>query len=254
MIENWEEFQAEIENLSLPELETMIKELHNEIQKSSIRKNDRLEWCLTQRKYLINKDFKFTQENVKLIERVNRILTESSAKVLQRTGLLYRQMLQLKAQGDDFLDDFEVEGTVSVHFNTEESLLMLDEDENNGQSDYIDMSEALDDTKKLFELLTSFHFSYDEDADWQASDDELGIKDDTLKLNWNIEFLGATELSSIEYFCHASHVLFNLSDYSLSDIIRINDFWNQVKVTHQNWGETHDLGVGEKALKPWVDK
>ena len=57
---------------------------------------------------------------------------ESTAKVLQRTGLLYRQMLQFKMKGDEFLDDFDVEGTVAVEFRGEESVLMLDEDENNG--------------------------------------------------------------------------------------------------------------------------
>lgn len=237
MIENLEEFYENIEKLSLPELEAMINKLYKEFQRSHDYKNDRLNACLSQRKYLINKDFKFTPEAVKHIERVNRILTESTAKVLKRTGLLYRQILQLKAQGDDFLDDFEVEGTVSVHFNSEKSVLSLDEDENNGQSDYMAMSEVLDDTEKLFELLTSFHFSYTEDADWQASDEELEIKDLMLSSNWNIELLRAPELSAIEYFCYASHILFVDSNYSISDAIRINDVWNEVKVTHQNWGE-----------------
>jgi hypothetical protein len=237
MIENWKEFYAEIEKLSLPELEGRIKELHKEFQRSGARKDDRLNACLSYRQGLINKDFKFTQEAIKHIERVNRILTESTAKVLQRTGLLYRQMLQLKAQGDDFLDDFEVEGTLSVHFNNEESLLTLDEDENNGQSDYMAMAEILDDTQSVYEFLMPFSFSYTEGADWQASDEELGIIDRMLKSNWNIELLSEPALSHIEYFCYASHLLFVDSNYSLSDIIRINDFWNEVKVTHQNWGE-----------------
>ena len=129
MIENWEEFHSEIEKLSLPELETRIKELYKEFQRSRAYSDDRLNTCLSQRKYLINKNFKFTPEAVRHVERVNRILTESTARVLQRTGLLYRQMVQLKAQGDDFLDDFEVEGTVAVHFCGEESVLKLDEDE-----------------------------------------------------------------------------------------------------------------------------
>ena len=60
MIENWEEFYAEIEKLSLPELEVMIKKLYKEFQKSRAHKDDRLNACLSQRKYLINKDFKFT--------------------------------------------------------------------------------------------------------------------------------------------------------------------------------------------------
>lgn len=237
MIENWEEFYVEIEKLSLPELEIRIKELYKEFERSDSRKDDKLDACLTQRKHLINKDFKYTPEVISHIERVNRILTESTAKVLQRTGLLYRQMLKLKAEGDDFLDDFEIEGTVSVHFNNEESILSLDEDENNGQSDYVAMAEILDDTQPDLKFRMPFSFSYNEDADWQASDEELGIKDRMLELNWNIELLSAPELSHIEYFCYGSHILFVDSNYSISDAIRVNDVWNEVKVTYQNWGE-----------------
>lgn len=42
MIENWEEFHAEIEKLSLPELEVRIKELYKEFQRSRAYKDDRL--------------------------------------------------------------------------------------------------------------------------------------------------------------------------------------------------------------------
>lgn len=240
MIEHWEEFYENIEKLSIPELEVMIKELYKEFQRSHDKKNDKLNACLSQRKYLINNDFKFTPEAVKHIERVNRILKESTAKVLERTGLLYRQMLQLKMQGDDFLNDFDVEGTVGVEFRGEESVLMLDEDENNGQSDYIEMADVLEYTSGAFEYLRSFSFQFTENADWQASNKELGIKDDMLKVNWNIELLDAPELSTIEYFCYASHLLFVDSNYSISDAIRIKDIWNEVKVTHRSWGEKLD--------------
>lgn len=234
MMENWKEYHAEIEKLSLPELEIRIKELYKEFERGDSHKDDRLDACLSRRKHLIDKNFKFTPEVVKHIERVNRILTESTARVLRRTGLLYRQMLQIKAQGDDFLDDFEIEGTVSAHFNNEESLLTLDEDENSGQSDYVAMAEILDHTQPDLKFRMPFSFSYTEDADWQASDDELGIEDRMLSLNWNIELLSAPELSHIEYFCYGLHILFVDSNYSISDCIRINDVWNEVKVTHQN--------------------
>ena len=167
---------------------------------------------------------------------MNRILTESTAKVLQRTVLLYRQMVQLKAQGDDFLDDFEVEGTVAIHFCGEESVLTLDEDENNGQSDYVAMADVLDYTQLAFEYLRSFSLSDRDNVDSNATDEERET-DNMLELNWNIELLSAPELSHIEYFCYASHILFVDSNYSFSDAIRVNDIWNEVKVTHQNWGE-----------------
>jgi hypothetical protein len=160
MIENWEEFYAEIEKLMLPELEVKIKELYEGSQTNQNRKDDRLKACLWQRKDLINKNFKFTPEAVKHIERVNRMLSESRAKVLNRCALLYRQMLQLKKEGDDFLDDFRIVGTVTIHFRGEESVLTLDNDENNRQSDYVAMADVLENTQTDFECLTSFSFSW----------------------------------------------------------------------------------------------
>ncbi len=234
-MKNWEEFYEKIERLSLPELEIKINKLYIKFQKSHDYKNERLDACLSQRKYLINQNFKFTPEVVNHIERVNRILTENRAKVLTRCGQLYRQMLQLKSQGDEFLDDFDIEGTVAINFHGEESVLTLDQDENNGQSDYIAMADVLDFTQTVFESVTSFSFSsYSDATDFMASDKKLNLIDFGLEYNWNDELLSAPELSSIPYFCYASHVLFVDLNYSLSDIIRFNDFCNEVKVSYQN--------------------
>ena len=233
MIKDWTLFWVEIEKLSLPELELMIKDLYLKFQKSKAYRDDRLNACLSQRKYLINTNFKLTAGAVNQIERVNRILTESSARVLKRTELLYRQMLELKAQDDGFLNDFEVEGTVAVRYNGDESLLTLDVDENNGQSDYHAMADILDFTNNAFEHLRSYTFYDRDNIDSGTKDEDLAI-DDMLNLNWNVELLSAPELSSIEYICYVSHILFVDSCYSLSDIIRINDFCNEVKVAHRN--------------------
>ena len=99
------------------------------------------------------------------------------------------------------------------------------------------MAEVLEYTNGAFERLRSFSFQYTENADLQANNAEQSIKDDTLKVNWDIELLEAPELSVIEYFCYASHRLFVDSNYSISDAIRIKYIWNEAKVTHRNCGE-----------------
>ena len=235
-----DEFVAIMEQLSLPELEELIMEQFKIFQKSRMRKDWKLDLCLDQRKYLINSNFKFTPKAVSHIERINRILTESTAKVLQRARLLYEQMVKLKQQGDDFLDDFNVDVTIRISFNGDGSVLTFDDDENNGQSDYLAMAEILDYTLLDFENLRVFYFSYDDNPEGHEIDEDR-FKDDMLKLNWNIELLSAPELSSIDYFCYASHILFVDSKYSISDAIRVNDIWNEVKVRHQNWGERRSI-------------
>ena len=230
------EYYDEIEKMSLPELENRIKILHKEFQRSRAYKDDKLDACLSVRKHLINSNFVFTPEAINGIERINRILMESTAKVLKRTNLLCKQMTDLKASGDDFLDSFYIEGTVSVRFNSEESLLLPILDENNGQSDYVTMSEVLETSAGFYENLRTF--SFDEGGElFSTEDEQIFVGDRMLENNYNIEELSEPALSGIEYFCYASHVLFVHTNYSFSDIIRINDVWNEVTVRYQNWGE-----------------
>ena len=233
MLENCDVFCNEIEKLSLPELEEKIKGLYKEFKKSNNYLDERLYFYLWHRSDIINQNFKFTPNVVKHIERINSMLMESTVKVLKRTNLLYQQMTQIKAQGDDFLDDFEVEGSVSIEYLNKDSLLILDEDENNGQSDYVAMADVLDFTQTIFRNLSSFSISYKSDEPANETNDNYAI-DYTLDLNWNIDILSAPELRGIQYICHASHVLFTDTHYSISDIIRIKNICNEVKVIHRN--------------------
>jgi hypothetical protein len=237
MLENWKEFRTEIEKLSLSELEEMIKKLYKGYPNKSTPKYDKLETCLSYRKNLINHNFKFTPEAVRHIARVNTMFMEARAKVLSRCCLLYRQMLQLMQQGDDFVDEFEVEGSVTINFRDEDTVVILMEDENNGQSDYAAMSDALEYTQTDSMRHTSgFSFCSYDNADLHVYDEKLGFIDSTSNVNWNFEQLNAPELSGIKYFCYDSHSLFCDSDYSFSDAIRIKDVRCEVIVTHTHLG------------------
>jgi len=219
-----------ITDMTLCELELEIKKLYKSYSKNEGRKLKRkIEAYLGQRSWLIKDEFRFTPEIVKHIERVNQILTDKTAKVVKKASELDRQMQVIKAAGDDFLDDYEIEGTVDIYYDGENLFQLLDEDENDGQSDYHAMAEILCDINTLH--LRSFCFS---DRNTTNENEEKIYLDEMLKRNWNIELLSAPELSHIEYFCYASHCLFCDSNYSISDIIRINDFWSEVNVQWQN--------------------
>lgn len=230
-----EAFYSKMESLSIPELEKMIKKLYEKLKSNRLDYDEKLEACLSRRKYLINKDFLFTPQVVTKIERVNTILIENTSNILVKASIINRQMQKIKAEGDDFLDDYIIQATIGVIFNGDKSIQSLDEDENYGQSDYATMADILDFTHFPIEHLRSFTF-FDRDNVWSDETNEILFSDGTLRENWNIEILSAPELSHIPYFCYASHVLFCDSMYSLSDIIRINDIWNEIKVTWLNWG------------------
>jgi len=226
----------EIESFALPALEAKIMELYDGYTNNSLEELsylDCLKDCLGIRKDIINQNCKFTPETVKHIERINAILTENTAKVLTKAGVLNKQMKAQKLAGDDFLDEFIIETTMGVTYTNEESILTLNIDENNGESDYHAMAEILHATAGEFTILRRFFFSYmDNEISGENNDDSN--RDESLRQNWNFGLIGAPELRHIPYFCYASHILFEESNYSISDIIRINDIRNEIKVTWKN--------------------
>ena len=225
-----------IESLSLTELEYRIK-FHYETydhckkeQRALVEEN--LENYLFERRCRINKGFVFTPLVVKQIERINQLLTENTAKLLAKANAINRQMLELKRSGDEFLDDYFIEATLEVRYWDESSLLELEIDENEGRSDYHKMAEILQETR-IDGHVRRFLY-HDPDTTFQEGYGDGFHEDEMLEFNWNEEVLSAPELCQIPYFCHASHDLFCHHNYSISDIIRMNDFRNIINVEWEN--------------------
>jgi hypothetical protein len=228
----------EINSFELPDLEKKILELYDGYFESSLEDKNYLycmKECLSIRKNIININFEFTPEAVKNIERVNNMLINSTEKVLAKAGILYEQMKALKLATDEFLDYFIIDATMTVNRIKEDSILSFDVDENDGESNYIAMSEVLDATRDEFEYLRRFYFSEYNYRFGNDNDDDFK-KDESLNQNWNINLLDAPELKHIPYICYATNFLFEKTNYSISDIIRINSVSSEIKVIWMNEG------------------
>jgi hypothetical protein len=234
-MKTWKQI-PEIESLSLEELELRIK-FHYETYDHCKREmrplvEENIENYLFERQIRINKGFVFTPLVVKQIERINQILIDHTAKLLAKANIINQQMLELKRSGDEFLDDYFIEATLEVRYWDENSLLELEEDENEGKSDYHKMAEILQESR-LDGHVRRFLYRDTETVFQEGSGDGFQ-EDNMLEFHWNDEVLSAPELSHIPYFCHASHDLFCHHNYSISDIIRMNDFRNIIKVEWEN--------------------
>ena len=225
-----------IESLSLLELEDKIKTLYKDYESCKLNLMDEItnELCcyLFERNLRINKGFVFTPLVVKHIERINQLLIENTAKLLAKANAINQQMLDLKRSGDDFIDDYFIEATLEVRYWDESSLLELEIDENEGRSDYHKMAEILQESR-LDGHVKRFLY-HDPETTFQEGYGDGFQEDEMLEFHWNDEILSAPELSHIPYFCHASHDLFCHHNYSISDIIRMNDFRNIINVEWEN--------------------
>ncbi|MDL2304923.1 hypothetical protein LJC72_06245 [Bacteroides sp. OttesenSCG-928-D19] len=184
---------------------------------------------LEKRKSLLNSSFEFTSSNVENLIRVNNILSENSRKVSAQAKKLYLQLYSLQ---DEFTEDFEIEGTVRVSHNGNDSLIdfnpLHDEDE---KSDRPHIMEIIDHVmeKTHPNSLFSCHYSKDNDEfsfPMFLADGEY----------WDYKFQTRPEFERVR-FSWAFHNLVEHSLYALQDIVRINDFWNEVTVTYQNFSK-----------------
>jgi len=228
----------EIESFALPAFEKKILQQYEGYLESSLEDKNYLycmKDCLSMRKDIINQGIILAPEVVKHIERVNNMLIKSTEKLLNKAGELYEQMKALKIAGDEFLDFFTIDATINLNIIDEYTIQSFNIDENNGESNYIAISEVLYATKDEFEYLRRFSFSENNCRLGNDNDDDFK-KDESLNQNWNINLLDVPELKHIPYICYATHFLFEKTNYSISDIIRINSVNSEIKVTWINKG------------------
>lgn len=216
----------EIESFEIPALESKIVELYDGYMESGLQDDD-IFYCLTDilqiRKDIINEDIEFTSSIVSHIERVNTLLISTTSKALIKAMLMVGQLKTLKNDYKDFQDEFIIEIQLGVTYTDEDSLLTLNTDENEGVSNYQAMSEILKATSGQFNCLRRFIFS--------ELDSGESFFDESLRQNWNFGILGEPELRDIRYMGYATHLLFTDTNYSVSDIIRINECWSEIKIS-----------------------
>ncbi|NDV47898.1 hypothetical protein D0T49_12660, partial [Paludibacter sp. 221] len=114
---------SEPENQTPQNIEQLLKTHYHSWRKQGADELIRL--LLKKRKYLLDKTFQYTPENIENLLRVNRILTEGSEKVFLQAQKLHKTM---QALNDSFTQDFEIDGTVRVSYNGNDSLIDFNPD------------------------------------------------------------------------------------------------------------------------------
>lgn len=168
------------------------------------------------RRYVLNGLFKETQENLARLQKVSAHLKFLSAKMFERVKAM-KEKINLICDDPDFDDDCEIEATLSFSYNDEDSVLRLPDDDYYG-SDFQFMLLAL---SQYYDEKSRFDCILDIGPDSENLDE---------KLNWNISPLNFPQLN----ICYATHCVCDHHDYSIPDLIRMNDFWTEIKFTEQS--------------------
>lgn len=217
--------------------------LSNSISKWDEQRRERIRQQLERRRNLLNEMFLCTAEEVEDFKKTNDRLYTLTRKMHEKALGLYRAILQA-GYDPEFDDDIMVEGTLRYVFNDVWSSVILTEKErrnmygkplNPYESEFPAMLEILSD---YYESGASpecafCHTSYDLHHKPEMDAKEFGLEnflDDGE--SWAEGPLRRKELEDI-CICHAVHDLCDHKMYAIPDLLRMNDFWCEVKITHQ---------------------
>ena len=168
-----------------------------------------IESLLVERRYILNKMFKWTRFNIQQLQKVNDHLKFLSDSLLERYNAI-ESKVSLICDNPTFDDDYEIEGSLRFSYESEDSVLQLDEDSSYGSD---------------FQLMCAIISCYFNLNAWTSPGSE---KLD--ELNWNIECLEHSELK----ICYVTHCFCCHGLFSIPDFIRLNDFWTEINFIEQS--------------------
>lgn len=172
---------------------------------------------LTRRWNLLNLMFKPSEANMARFQDVNARL-ESLCRQLKKRMQRLERLLPL-VMDSDFDDDYEIEGELRFCYNDEHSVLRLDD--NYYESDFL----------RIIEIINSCNYGTYWECIERISPDSHILDDG---VSWNEPpFYGRPEFDNI-IICHAMHNLSGHMGYSIPDILRLNDFWAETRITFQS--------------------
>ena len=181
-------------------------------------------------------DIHCTPAEVARLEKINGMLLEMTNRTYHRTADMMRALMVMKK--DDMDDDYELEGKLAPRFDIPYSVLRLEDDDYYG-SDFIRMAAILQETEKHKPGMAdvSCDWSRLKDKTPSATDKELecaNIMDDGD--SWAEGPLRHPKLAHIK-ICYALHALCTHMNWSIPDVLRINDFSIEVKFTVQQFSD-----------------
>ena len=220
--ENWSFYEeANVSKEKLQEVEQQIISLVGEnIDKIFLidfkaKEYDDLEELFSRRCFILNHLYKNTQNNSTHLRQVNDHLDFLTRKLFERVKAM-KAKADLICDDPDFDDDFEIEGTLGYVYNGTDSVLKLEDDEYYGSR---------------FELMIASLFCYYESKKLNKPTFKIKLPvmddDEILKTRFPHDSDGIS-------FCYMSYRLCDEFEYSLPDLVRLNDFWCEIKFREQS--------------------
>lgn len=189
-------------------MEKKIRELYKIRKRNS--DDSSIKSLLHRRKQALDEQFTFTDENMAMLKRLDTVLRTSSLAVADKVEHIRREATE-KIETDSFVEDFEMEAFIRAN---------VDEYSDATPVDILEIIDAVWLGNNLYPLGT--YPTEDQDRRLKKLDDDES------------RYITNTPLDKLN-FCWTFQRLIEHSPYALVDILRINEFWNEVQIRYQNF-------------------
>lgn len=199
---------------------------------------DKVGLMMADRSYILELLFEkhCTPSEVARLEKVNTLLQDLTNQTYYRTARMLRSVLSMSAYDQD--EDFIVEGKLVPEFDLPGSVLRL-EDDNYYGSDFIRMAAILQETEEFQPAMANprvYPDHIEKYTPWMT-DKELGCSNDLDDgTSWAEAWLIIPPLRHINV-CYALHALVTHMNWSIPDVLRINDYKIEVTFTVQQYSD-----------------
>ena len=191
---------------------------HVDLKQESECKLEVIEDLLSKRRWILNQLWEWTAVNIDRLKAVNSHIRFLSDKLYARVKSMESKAMRI-CDDREFDDDYEIEGTLEFVYNDSDSVLKLDDDDDYG-SDF---------TRMVNIIYEYYHNTGDFGKYALKIHPKSKNMDEGVVTNWN-RFRSMPELE----ICYATHNFLFHALYSLPDLIRLNDFWTEVRFIEQS--------------------
>ena len=197
-----------------------------------------LDELVSNRRYILNRMFLLgcSDAEVEGFKRVNDNLHSLHLQMYERARELWRRELSFEIN-EDFDDDIELDGEIIFTFNDAESSLVKYDNDGWYGSDFAYMIELeYELMRKGWNEIVYCGSHRGLESSPEMTDEQLGLDlclmDDTSWDDGIIWFCKNPKLKDI-FIHYPMHDLVDHKDLSIADVVRMNDFWCEVRVKHQ---------------------
>ena len=194
---------------------------------------EKLKELLRSRRQCLNMMFRRDMHGVERFVRVNNRLKELSDLMYKKGAKVYRQYLETGIDRE-FDDDFMIDARLRFVYNGEDSIAVLGDEAYYG-SDFGYMINVIYDLCADSPLAgVSFSKGFRKTDRPEMSDRELELDNDSDAFDWCELKIMVPELEGIKICNAVNEMCVYDNGYSVPDLLRMNDFWCEVKAIYQH--------------------